>query len=825
MTMKYDKDKRKTLPQQGVLGDPAAGVEGITVPGAPTSSSYKGLTGVSTAGTPEEMATAVKSSAAPEENPDMEQAQVEEILHNITVGYESALDALEAKTPRTVSMDMDVVQEENTPKKRKAVASPIVDDSSSDEVIRPHVPRGVRRSRLSDPVLIGNIDLTRDSATPTNVGDTDLADADSDTPGPSSKGRKEPNKPRKKKTLKDVESNPDLDEVTYDELLSMGANDAGAIGLKCMDLLHEMRGFCQGQLNGKMKPKIHAAQKVINALIAKALSSSGDSAPLETRLREVVANLETTKGELARCRSENGTLKSENINLRSQIDEIRAEMGKVEEIRFENESLRKQVSEIRRDLRNLKKVDPRKEIVSFGGSRKDGKLKSRDRLTSGGYGSPVAGPSGTSVHRSSAEAVKVAVVTENKKETGKKGAGKRASRVSETFKDSKDVARDKDSSGDACLAMDWEALPQRLPRPGPRVVANVQLVPPRGLVESDREKSDTAEDTRSRGTKKGRRDSDGFPWSSVPKKQRRRKSGGSGNPKTVDSRGDPKGNPGTGIVRSKPNLSAKKRLPKTAAVTITGRSSDFSYKDALMKARREISLADLKIGQTRLRRAANGGYLIEILDADGADKAKTLQKKLRGLLPEEEATVACPVISGELRFIGLDDTITTEEVAQFIASEGKCDIGEVRVGTLRLMRNGLNMAWAKCPLVAASKIASKKKAYIGWTCARVELLRARPIQCFRCWGFGHVRFSCSAQVDRSRCCFNCGEDGHSLKDCQRPPRCVICAAEGRKDGHRTGSAPCEANRQVRPTRTRYGTSEASGPDRREGGVTDSNNEL
>lgn len=285
---------------------------------------------------------------------------------------------------------------------------------------------------------------------------------------------------------------------------------------------------------------------------------------------------------------------------------------------------------------------------------------------------------------------------------------------------------------------------------------------------------------------------------------------------------DPKGN--LGVVRPKLNPRAK-RLPKTAAVTITGRSNDFSYKDALMKARREISLADLKIGQTRLRRAANGGYLIEILDADGADKARTLQEKLKILLPEEQATIACPVISGELRFIGLDDTILAEEVAQFIASEGKCDVDEVKVGTFRAMRNGLNMVWAKCSLVAASKIAAKKKVNIGWTCARVELLKARPIQCFRCWGFGHVRFSCSAKVDRSRCCFNCDNEGHSLKDCQRPSRCVVCAAEGRKDSHRTGSAPCEANRQVRPIRTKYGISEAFGPDRREGSVVDSNNEF
>ncbi|CAL1681051.1 unnamed protein product [Lasius platythorax] len=218
---------------------------------------------------------------------------------------------------------------------------------------------------------------------PTNLGDTDLADADSDTPGPSSKSKKGPNKPRRKKIIKDIESNPDLDEVTYDELLSMGANDAGAVGLKCMDLLHEMRGFCQGQLNGKMKPKIHAAQKVINVLIAKALSSSGDSTPLESRFREVTANLETTKGELARCKMENGTLRTENMNLRSEIAAIRVEMGKIEEVRLENENLRRQMREVKRDLQNLKKTDPRKEVVSIGGSRKEGKPKSQDRLTSG----------------------------------------------------------------------------------------------------------------------------------------------------------------------------------------------------------------------------------------------------------------------------------------------------------------------------------------------------------------------------------------------------------------------------------------------------------
>lgn len=52
----------------------------------------------------------------------------------------------------------------------------------------------------------------------------------------------------------------------------------------------------------------------------------------------------------------------------------------------------------------------------------------------------------------------------------------------------------------------------------------------------------------------------------------------------------------------------KRRVPKAAAVCIRGNSDNFSYAEALRKARTSISLADLQIGSPKIRK---GGKLTE----------------------------------------------------------------------------------------------------------------------------------------------------------------------------------------------------------------------
>ncbi|KMQ90966.1 hypothetical protein RF55_9221 [Lasius niger] len=284
---------------------------------------------------------------------------------------------------------------------------------------------------------------------------------------------------------------------------------------------------------------------------------------------------------------------------------------------------------------------------------------------------------------------------ENLKESWRKGKVKEKSNLDEL-----DVA-----------TREWEPLPQRQPRtPKPRVIANVQLAPPCGSGTPNKRKSGSAAkaEVESKDSPMGTKCGTDLDWSATNRNGRRRarlksdsaRSGGnlaSTQPKEGDKRSSAR--------ETGPN----RRLPKIAAVLITSRSEDSSYRDALLRARKKISLTDLKIERTRIRRAANGGYLIEIMDTDGKDKAKPLLGKLRALLPEEQAVIARPVTSGELRFVGLDDTISAEEVACFIASEGKCDLKDVKTGSIQPMRNGLNTIWARCPLLAATAIAARKK--------------------------------------------------------------------------------------------------------------------
>lgn len=94
--------------------------------------------------------------------------------------------------------------------------------------------------------------------------------------------------------------------------------------------------------------------------------------------------------------------------------------------------------------------------------------------------------------------------------------------------------------------------------------------------------------------------------------------------------------------------------------------------------------------------------------------------------------VARPSVKGELRIIGLDDTVSFEEVASVVADLGSCLCADVKVGSIRLMANGLGSVWVQCPFGAANKVSAMRKIRIGWTTARVEMLAARLLQCFRC---------------------------------------------------------------------------------------------
>lgn len=68
----------------------------------------------------------------------------------------------------------------------------------------------------------------------------------------------------------------------------------------------------------------------------------------------------------------------------------------------------------------------------------------------------------------------------------------------------------------------------------------------------------------------------------------------------------------------------KRKLPKGSVVSIRGKGEDFSYASALKRAREEISLDELGIENSRIRKAASGGLLIEISGMNSGHKADLL---------------------------------------------------------------------------------------------------------------------------------------------------------------------------------------------------------
>lgn len=114
------------------------------------------------------------------------------------------------------------------------------------------------------------------------------------------------------------------------------------------------------------------------------------------------------------------------------------------------------------------------------------------------------------------------------------------------------------------------------------------------------------------------------------------------------------------------------------------------------------------------------------------------------------------------------------------------------MGQIRPMNNGLFMVWAQCPLASAIQISASGKIRIGWTVARIELLKARPTQCFRCWEQGHLKSKCTSLVDRTNLCYRCGKEGHLARWCTEAFNCALCASQGRDAFHRVGSGLCKA---------------------------------
>jgi len=77
----------------------------------------------------------------------------------------------------------------------------------------------------------------------------------------------------------------------------------------------------------------------------------------------------------------------------------------------------------------------------------------------------------------------------------------------------------------------------------------------------------------------------------------------------------------------------------------------------------------------------------------------------------------------DIRVSGFDESVTKDELIAVLTEVDGCSSSDIRVSPFRPMRNGLGLAWIRCPLVSAIKLVKKNRLNIGWSVARIEMMR------------------------------------------------------------------------------------------------------
>lgn len=216
--------------------------------------------------------------------------------------------------------------------------------------------------------------------------------------------------------------------------------------------------------------------------------------------------------------------------------------------------------------------------------------------------------------------------------------------------------------------------------------------------------------------------------------------------------------------------------------------------DVLKLAKESIDLGELGIEYIRPRKAVSGGLLLEISGQESSPKADKLAERLRALPGLPGVKVSRPIDKVELRLSGLDQVTSARDVGVAIAQIGGCSPESLTLAEVKMDNRGRGSLWVRCPRVAAMKAVGVGRIKIGWAMARVELTKARLLQCFRYLGFGHTISGCRAMDDRRGLCYQSGETDHRAAVCTRPSICVVCKGAGRPADHRMGEPACKAPR-------------------------------
>jgi hypothetical protein len=211
-----------------------------------------------------------------------------------------------------------------------------------------------------------------------------------------------------------------------------------------------------------------------------------------------------------------------------------------------------------------------------------------------------------------------------------------------------------------------------------------------------------------------------------------------------------------------------------------------------------------------MRKAMTGGTVLEISDDKNREKAAALATQLTRTLDSNKVRVTAPFRTAEAMVIGIDVSVTREEIRNTLATEGDCKAENMQLGEVRSARNGLGSSWMRGPAGAARKLAQTGRVPIGWSTARIEAIARSLLQCYKCLEIGHVRRTCTSTEDREHLCYRCGGSGHRAGGCNAAKqKFPLCEVHGAPSAHRMGGPACAPPRKERRGTTSVPTAAGS----------------
>ncbi|XP_026666975.1 uncharacterized protein LOC113463940 [Ceratina calcarata] len=250
----------------------------------------------------------------------------------------------------------------------------------------------------------------------------------------------------------------------------------------------------------------------------------------------------------------------------------------------------------------------------------------------------------------------------------------------------------------------------------------------------------------------------------------------------------------SGAIKKSRSAQARKPRGTSAVYIVQDKDCELSIPQILSEAKRNINLNDIGINSIKPRASLNGGMILEI-GKGLEDKTEILAEKMNELFSGKAVKITCPKRTREILLTNLDISVNEDEIKEELKKVlENCQINEI--GKVRQNAKGTGTVWLKCSEDTAHALIQRSTVMIGWSEARVLEIEKRPIQCYKCWKYGHTKNKCTEETDRQGWCYKCGSSEHSARQCSsQSPVCRLCEDANLPKEHRMGSRACSSLKQ------------------------------